>query len=308
MKILILCAQPHSINTNHMINSLSTIYAYHFHKWLSKYDCEIFFESIYLSINKIKTIENYDFCLVLANRGVKKMKPLIYQELRKITKYHIITICEGNKYVGKEDLLLFIMGEPKPKTMRLHWGADFDLLKPNKPNIITILVDHQYYGKKSSRMFKNDKTEIFIKSLLKYKNDGHNIIIKHIGNGEIIDVNNDYIIERYKQSYAMDFRKIYENYNEAHIFIVTHMESFGLTTIECASAGALIVQPSGYIKEEIIKKLHNVTITDMENINWDNIINKIDIAKSIKGAKMFSYENASNKLYHYMKKVSQIAR
>ena len=304
MKILILCAQPNSILSTGMINSLSTIYAYHFNKWLSRYvDCNISFNSAYLKIDEINSVDNYDFCIILVNRGVKTMKNAIFEILRTKIKYQIITICATNSIIDKEDLLLFTMGQSKPKTKRLYWGADFDLLKPLKSNTINVLVDHKYYGKPTSNMYKNDKTEIFIKSLLKYKNDGHDIIIKHIGAGQVHEVTNDYKIQEYKQSLAMDFREIYKYYNEAHIYIVTHAESFGLTTIECASAGALIVEPISYIKTDIINRLHHVSITDMDHINWDDIIKQININKSINMAKVFSYQNAIKQLYYHMKTI-----
>lgn len=303
MKILILCTQPESMISGGMINTLSTIYAYHFTKWLSKFpNCVINYASAYLTINDAKLLNTYDFCISLVNYGVKIMRPGVFEELRKKISYQIITICENDKFVDREDLLLFIMGGSKPKTMRLCWGADFDLLKPQKPSTITILVDHKYYGKEGSSLLKRDKTGAIIKSLLKYKNSGHDIIIKHIGFGKVNEVTDDYVVDNYKQSKAMDFRDIYSYYNEAHIFVVTHPECFGLSTIECASAGTLIVQPHGCMTNYIISRLHHVTINDMENIDWDLIIKYINVKRSIAMAKIFSYENAVYRVYQHMKK------
>lgn len=304
MKILILCHTPSALTGIQKINNLSTIYAYFFNKWLQKYkDCEITNASVGMTPSEINALGQYDFCIVLVNRGIVKMKPNIYIMLRKKIKYHIITICETNPIMGNENLLLFTMGSLKPKTMRLFWGADFDLLKPQKSNTITVLVDHKYYGKKTSRLYKMDRTEVIIKSLLKYKNAGHNIIIKHIGYGKINEVTNNYIIEEYKQGCAIDFREIYKHYNNAHIYVVTHPESFGLSAVECAAAGALIVEPNGYMKKEIINILHHVSLNDVNNIKWDEIINKINIPLSRSKAKQFSYENAINQVYKYMSNV-----
>ncbi len=105
-----------------------------------------------------------------------------------------------------------------------------------------------------------------------YKNKGNDIIIKHIGCGRINTVDNDYVIDEFTQGAAVDFRTIFKFYNEAHIYIVTHPESFGQSTIECAASGGLIVQPNGYIKNEIISKLHHYNIIDAEHINWLEII------------------------------------
>ena len=86
------------------------------------------------------------------------------------------------------------------------------------------------------------------------------------------------------------------------IFVVTHPESFGFSIIECASAGALIVLPNGFIKKEITDKIYHVNIPDINNIDWNSIINKINIDKSINCAKYFSYETAVSKLYKHIKK------
>jgi hypothetical protein len=117
------------------------------------------------------------------------------------------------------------------------------------------------------------------------------------------EVNNDYQIEGFKQSTGMDFRQIYQHYNEAHIYVVTHPESFGLTVIECATAGALIVYPDGYIKSDIMKRLHHCKIKDMDNIDWSSIIALVNVQRSIECAKFFSYEQAIGNLHTHLKHV-----
>lgn len=302
MKILILCAKPLSLTNNGQINNLSTIYAYHFQKWLSQYkENEITIDDFYMDVSQANSLSEYDFCILTVNRGAIAMKQAIFEIIRKKIKYDIITICGSNKYVGKEDVLLFMMGKQKKNTLRVFWGADTDLLKPLKSNTkINILVDHQYYGKPTSSLFLKDRTVELINSLKEYQKINPNVVVKHIGNGIIHDVTNDYKIDNFKQSTCMDFREIYKYYNEAHIYVVTHPEALGVTTIECGCAGAMVVQPSGFIKNEIIGNLYHYDIMDLEAIDWDEIIKKIDIEKSISMAKYFLYKNAITKLYKHM--------
>lgn len=300
MKILILSSKPHNIINNTCINNQSGIYAFFFAKWLGKYnDCVITHNSLWLEINAIKNLPEYDFCILSINRGARVIGAQKMAELRKKIKFQIITICGSNSIIGTEDLLLFTLGKNKKRTMRLFWGADFELLQPKKDKIINVLVDHQYYGKKSSDIYKRDKTEYILDSLLKYK-EKNNITIKHMGTGCVNDVSTGYKIIDYTQSDAIDFRKMYQFYNSAHIYVVTHPECFGLSVIECAAAGALIVTPAGYINKDILKHIHHVIIDNFNTIDWDDIIKKIDIEKSVKMAHKFSYENAFNKLYKYM--------
>ncbi len=302
MKILILCAKPDSFTNNGQINNLSTIYAYHFHKWLSQYkENEITFGEFYMDINQANALTEYDFCILTVNRGAIVMKSSVFEILRQKIKYQIITICESNKFVGKEDILMFMMGKQKPNTLRVFWGADTELLKPLKSDTkINILVDHQYYGKPTSSLFKKDRTVELINSLKAYQKINPNVIVKHIGNGVVHDVIDEYKIDNFKQSTSMDFREIYKYYNEAHIYVVTHPEAMGLTTIECGCAGAMVVQPVGFIKNEIISNLHHFDIANIESIDWNEIIEKIDINKSISMAKFFLYKNAVVKLYTQM--------
>jgi hypothetical protein len=310
MKILILCAKPDTLTNNGQINNLSTIYAFHFLKWLSLYkENEITIAEFYMDVNQANSLAEHDFCILTVNRGAIAMKPPIFEIVRKKIKHNIITICGSNKFVGKEDVLLFMMGKQKKNTLRVFWGADTDLLKPIKSSTkINILVDHQYYGKITSSLFKKDRTVELINSLKAYQKINPNIIVKHIGNGIVHDVTDDYKIDNFKQSTSMDFREIYKYYNEAHIYVVTHPEALGVTTIECGCAGAMVVQPQGFIKNEIISNLYHYSIDNLDSIDWNEIIQKINIEKSIKMAQCFLYKNAIIKLYSHMLTVEAKAK
>lgn len=304
MKILILCMKPETLKTQNRLNHLSTIYAYFFNKYLGEYkDCEIEIDNANMDQNKANSLPEFDFCFITFTRGVHRMNGEIYNILRRKIKYQIITICENNHIIDKEDLLLHMMGEEKEKTLRVYWGADHGILKPLKSKPITVLVDHKYYGPPESSIHKKDMTQTLINSLLKYRKEGNDIVIQHIGQGKIHTVTDDYVIDNFRRSSSMDFRKICEYYNKADIFVVTHRESLGFSTIECAAAGALIVQPQGFIKKEIIEKMHHYTIQDIKSIDWNDIISKLDVEKSVEMSKFFSYKNAADKLYSHMSKI-----
>ncbi|XWV25460.1 hypothetical protein QJ856_gp0300 [Tupanvirus deep ocean] len=305
MKILILCMHPNNLIKADHINALSTIYAYHFKKWLEIHkDVEITFDDFYMNATHAQTLGEFDFCILTVNRGALTMNQNVYQIIRKKIKYHIITLCGSNKLMGSEDLLLYMMGKRKNRAMRVFWGADPELLFPQKSkNTINILVDHQYYGDKSSSLFSKDRTRLILDSLLAYQKRNPNIVIKHIGNGVVNTVTDSYVIEPFKQGLSMDFREIYKHYNEAHIYVVTHPECLGLTTIECGCAGAMVVQPNGYIKREIINNLYHYNIMDINKINWAEIIQNINIGKAIAMSKTFLYQNTVERLYQYMVKI-----
>lgn len=307
MDILIICVSPNALTSpdNSLINNLSTIYAYHFNIFLKQYKGNtITFKDYYMTVDDANTLNKYDFCIITMNRGVVNMNKDVYKILRDKIKYHIITICEYSNIIGEEDLLIFMMGKQKSKTMRLYWGANNMILKPSKSNdVINILVDHQYYGKTNSPIFELDKTSLLLNSLLEYQKKNKKIIIEHITNGKVQLVTDNYKIETFRRSDSLDFREIYKYYNKIHIFVVTHPESMGLSTIECGCSGTLIVFPERYIRKEISEKLHHYEIKNLDSIDWDSIINTINIPKSVEMAQVFSYKNTINALQNYMVKV-----
>lgn len=310
MKILLLCQNGDDVQNNNIlkINNQSAIYGYFFKKYLLKYsDVEVIVRN--LPKKRERDIVNFpecDFSIILINRGTTIFHDDVYNLLRLKTKHWICTICGTNKIIGKEDILFFMMGKRKCRTLRINWGGDDELLIPNKPKKTSILIDHKYYGEKTSRIAKGDKTDFFVKSLLDYKKKNKKIIIKQIASNKVRNIEDIKQLGNFRQAEAVPFTEIYKDYCEAHIYIVTHEECLGLTVIECALAGALIVLPKNYIKGEIIKKLHHVSINfDTETniiVDWNSIIKEIDVEKSRKMASEFLYSGAIGKVYNLFKR------
>ena len=308
MRILILALQANILNEEDpliKINNLSSIYAYFFKKYLLKHNLLVDISDLYIDPNNL---ENYDYCFILINRGTTYISN--YDGLKNKIKHQIFTICENNKHIGKEDYLIHFVGKEKPKCIKTHFMADHNFLIPkkNKEKLI-ILVDHKYYGDKESRISKTDKTEFIIDDLLKYKAKNDNkyknkeIIIKNIIENQIIVVDNIDQIKNtsFKQS-AISYSSICEYYNECDIFINTHMESMGLSNLECAMSGALILTFKDFLKKEFKKKLYTITI-DPNNINWNEIFSKIDPVGSRDKVINYNYENCVDFIYNnYLKK------
>lgn len=295
MKILILCAKPEALVGDGMINTLSTIYAF---QLVKRFKHEITLADAYAVPSDILKLDHHDFCICTVNRGFYSMNQELLNAVKQKASW-LITLCGSNKFVGPEDALMFTMGKRKTKCIRSYWGADFDLLKPEKPSVFTVLVDHKYYGKASSAITQKDKTDEIIKSLLTYKERGGDVVIRHIGTGKVDTIESqEQLVEGFVKGACMDFRAIYKYYNEAHVYVVTHPECFGLSVIECAATGGLIVTPPDYIKHDILKKIHHAHYTS--DINWDQIKSMVDVDRSIAMAKLFSYDNLSTSIEQFM--------
>ena len=303
MKILILCYQANILvldNAIDHINNLSSIYSYFFKKYLQKKNVQIDIKDIKDNLDSIN--DTWDHCFILVNRGSSVVNN--FSVLRNKITGKIFTICESNKYRGEEDFLIHYLGKSKPRCIKVHWMADSEILIPQKdPKKIVILVDHKYYGKNDSRISKLDKTEFILKSLLDYKNknkfyNDKEIVIKHIIANNVITINNenDFKNTFFKQGYAVSYGSIIKNYNECDIFVNTHFESMGLTVLECAMGGALILTFKDFLKDEFRKQVHNIVL-DENNINWEFIFSNINYELARNKVIKYSYENNINYIY-----------
>lgn len=303
MKILILCYQANVLGLDNAIdhiNNLSSIYSYFFKKYLEKKNVQIDIKNINEKIDSIN--DTWDHCFILVNRGASLVNN--FSVLRSKITGKIFTICESNKYRGKEDFLIHYLGKSKPRCIKVSWMADPEILVPQKdPKKIVILVDHKYYGNIESRIYKLDKTEFILKSLLDYKNknkfyNDKEIVIKHIIANNVITINNenDYKNTFFKQGDAVPYSNIVKYYNECDIFINTHYESMGLTVLECSMSGALVLTFKDFLIDEFRKKVYNLII-DENNINWEHIFSNINHEYARKMVLNYNYENNINYIY-----------
>ena len=105
----------------------------------------------------------------------------------------------------------------------------------------------------------------------------------------------------------MSFINACKEYNKAHIFIVTHEESLGLSVIEAAMAGALILIPTNpkgrgpCIKPWLVKSLNHIMFNPFNGIPWDKIINNINIEDNRVKASQYNYKNVTNKIVNFLK-------
>lgn len=312
MKILLLSNNGNEIREENYkrVNNISAVYGYFYYKNMLKYiennklDIQVYIDKVnYAS----KIDEEYDFCFVLYNRGIKNMSDNVFNRLRSYIKKKIITIAPTSKIVGKEDILLYYVGKNKKKCFKINWTADKFELYPEQKDYdkIRILVDHKYYGKEDSRIAKVDQTEQIIKSLLKYKEKNKNIEIIQIeteseNKYRIIESEED--ISNYNRHQATSFKNIFKIYRSASLFFVTHPECMGLSTLECNMAGCKVLIPKTFIKDCFSKNLHKFEFDPVEKgeeliLDYDEIIKNINPAKSHRKAHKQNYYNSVTKIF-----------
>ena len=178
-------------------------------------------------------------------------------------------------------------------------------------NKIRILIDHKYYGKPTSRIAKNDQTEHIIKSLLEYKIKNPNIELIQISTDDskgykIIEKYED--ISNYSRLKATSFKNIYPIYMSSSLFIVTHEECMGMSTLECNMAGCKVVMPKNFIKSCFSKFLDKIVfepilpqdknnLKEKLDINWNKILLNLNPIKTREKVLKYNYYNAIDNIF-----------
>lgn len=307
MKILIICKYGHDIENNRTdrLNNISSVYGYFFKKNLLSFAnrCKFHLELKCVDTkHDLNTIETYDHCFYLYNRGIKLLKEEHFKILRSKITEKIFTIAPTSKIQGPEDFLLFFAGKVKERTCKINLISDAEELVPKQnKNKITILVDHEYYGNKDGRLFKNDKTKLILNSLLEFKTKwtGKPIEIIQINTGvkkgySIINKIED--AEHYDRLKATSFKNIYKIYCSSDIFCVTHEEALGLSCVECNQAGCKVVSPDGYIKHIYGDKL-DIEYIKEDNYDWDRIIYSLNHDKTKRKVRHQTFQKALSYIF-----------
>lgn len=304
MTFLLITLQAEYVTSNQLdkITKLSGIYAYFIKKYLERANIKVICIEFKKKLNNIPEANN---CLITVNRGVSCLHLNNYNILRRKIKNKIMTISENSKFVGQEDILFFINGKTKSKCIKTSFLVDLEVFKPEKElDKLIIIVENE----KLVNNLELDKTDFIINSLLEFKNvSSKNIQIIYKGKksfyeiNDLIDYELAYIDENDSENILkIGYDKIIEYYNKANIFVNTHHKSFGLSIFEYAMSGTLIVTFENFIKNSYINLFRNHIITkeqvESNNIDWNEIINKIDIKESIKKVKKFTYNNIVNKI------------
>jgi glycosyltransferase involved in cell wall biosynthesis len=282
------------------------IYLFFIYKYLQDFNHKITIMNIpvkgsssrILNIYKNYKIEDiFDHCLVIENRGIITRPKIFYDMLRSKIKGCISTISANTSRIGHEDVLFYSLpcGKRKRKNARfIGWTCDDSILKPNQnKDYINILIDHPYYGRKNSRMSQVDRTLNISKTIYNYSKSNEKIKIKRFCKGGIENVTEDNYnkLDNYDQNDGLSYYEACKVYSSTDIFIVTHPECMGLVVLECAMAGALIVSPKNFIKQELINLTNHIILEEGEEINMNNIISKINHKLSREKVLRFNWKN-----------------
>jgi hypothetical protein len=185
----------------------------------------------------------------------------------------------------------------------MGWAADSDLNYPQQSATeLRILVDHTNYGVNETDSTAEVLQEIkrLVNSDL-WKSRYQSVTVRRLDSGQVVEVDlADLSYKKYDRSKTMSLSTITKEHSAAHVFCVTHPESVGLVTLETATAGAYVVAPKNYVPND---RLQTIRHYEWHNtIDWQHVLNNIDIAASRAKAVTNSWTAVANRIVQAIEK------
>lgn len=180
------------------------------------------------------------------------------------------------------------------KAARYHcigWAADSDLCRPcQSPDHLQILVDHPDYGAR-----KTDRSLEMMRSALafaKSASGGKPVVIRAIRDNGVADCVRAELWQYHRKH--IPYLEMCREYSRSDIFLVTHPESIGLSALECAMAGALVVTPKSFIADDLLSTIRHVSYDGA--IPWDKVMAALNIDESRKVAMANSWGRVADRI------------
>jgi hypothetical protein len=215
-------------------------------------------------------------------------------QVKRRTRGKVCQFADKPLRRSRADLTFCFKGDGwMPGQVVIGWGADPSLCVPRQsPDELRILIDHPDYV-----AGRGDETERVVKDCQQFasgplwKKQFHSVrIVRWTSDGFVDGVNGP---EGFRRSSA-PFTEACEQYGRAHLFVMTHPESIGLSVLECAMAGALPVVRRGFMDAGLLKTVRTVEYADQ--IPWPAVLEKIDPVKSRSVALQNTWKRSADRM------------
>jgi hypothetical protein len=235
-------------------------------------------------------IYQYDAILVI---GLRTVDTFMGHELVKAisTRMHpTAKLCQFSDYPISESLADITFStkvvEFGSASHHIGWGADPELFVPSSKDPLSIFIDHTHYVPG-----EYDNT-LWILDQVKKLNVPHTIY--RIGNNSVI-LDGHGPIEVFDRKGLPN--KVYrELLSKSSIFFPTHRESVGLSVLEAAMSGCLIVSKYGFIYRDLLETVHHLEYDQKTDLDWDQILSKVDSEKSREMALKCSWDHVFDRV------------
>jgi hypothetical protein len=157
-------------------------------------------------------------------------------------------------------------------------------------------------------MLKNDLTEDITAQVCEFakRHKEHQVIVRRFiaGGVETVDINNPQKMDKYVQGAGLSYEDACAEYSKTDIFIVTHKECMGLSVLESAMSGALVLTPEEYIKEDLLRHVHHIPF--QQTIDWKHALENLDPKRARKRVIKFNINNFVKKILVVMSRMEYL--
>ncbi len=183
----------------------------------------------------------------------------------------------------------------------IGWAADPILCQPlQRDDELRILVDHPIYG-----FERSDRTLLILKSLAAFVRSGTwrmrftAVQVRQILDGKVTDADLfDPHVDLYERQH-IPYKDICAEYSQSHVFMPTHQEASGLSVLESATAGALVVACKDFISPDRLATVRHVEYADV--IPWRRVVDSIDVPASRALALKSSWAAVAKRVIEHLK-------
>jgi len=218
-----------------------------------------------------------------------------------------VTQFHDRYVVAPVDCTFFVTGpEMQPGGVEIGWAADEILLRPMEASDeFSILIDHPNYTTDPNDLSERIVADVrhFIASGIWYPR-WQKVSVRRLvdGGAENCDLGSDVVPIFHRRH--ISFEAIAAAY-PCHVFLPTHKEAVGLTALETAMCGALVVSPQGFIPKD---RLTTIRAIEYEGaISWDVVLASIDADASRVRAVENSWSAVGIKVWNYFTNYKRFA-
>jgi hypothetical protein len=239
-----------------------------------------------------------DHVICLEQRGFSASDASIAEFFRRRVPGAVCAICDHDQVLGPEDYLFHVQftrhHPPDPRSVQVTWAASPEYCYPDKEKgVLNILVDHNNYSGEDRGDEIVDQLCAFALGPFEAAKRAYGfdrIVIRQLVSGGValIDPANPQRFAHYDRR-GMPFPDVCREYRRADIFFVTKPESMGLSILECAMSGALIVYPRGYANSYLLEPLNHIVWDD--RIDFDDVLAALDVEWSARRAAPFNWQH-----------------
>jgi hypothetical protein len=245
--------------------------------------------------------------VALGTRYFTKVPHEVAKELRRRCRGAVTQVHDGPMFSDLVDCTFMVRDDPRAYERKrecygstnhyVGWAADPELCSPQQPpDEIRILIDHPNLAKGRVDLTERVLFEVWDCARVFTKK----VRVRRIVDGGVVDYNGDELeVEPFHRK-GIAYPDICFEYSQAHLFLVTHPESVGMSVLETAMAGALPVVPNGFISPD---RLATVRACVYEGaIPWGRAVGMIDIEQSRERALANSWQAVVNRMLSYFEK------